>query len=317
MIALATNARLKAFMQRNAAASALARSFVGGVDIAEAVAAARRLGARGIRASLFHLGEYVTDPGAVAETVRQKVAIAEALGRAELDVHVSVDPTQIGHSIDPALCERNALQIGAAIARQPPNHGLNRMMLDMEDYSLVEPTLALLRRLSGERIPAAITLQAYLFRTERDVMELIRLGSSVRLVKGAFSEATKRAFRRRTDIDRNYLHLASLMLSAEARGAGFYPVFGTHDDALIQAIQTLAAERGWAKGQYEFEMLFGVRPELQSALREQGETVRVYLPFGRDWWPYAMRRVGEAPRNVVFLLRALLHGPKAPSRTGP
>lgn len=129
--------------------------------------------------------------------------------------------------------------------------------------------------------------------------------TAVRLVKGAFADGRDHAFQSRGDIDRHYLHLADRMLAPEARPAGFRPVFGTHDQRMIEPIRKIAGERGWPTDAFEFEMLFGVRPELQRQLRDAGHTVRLYLPFGEAWWPYAVRRVGESPRNAWLLLRAL------------
>jgi proline dehydrogenase len=181
-------------------------------------------------------------------------------------------------------------------------------MLDMEDADYVTRTLALHHRLAAEGIPVAQTLQASLKRTAEDLAAIVERGGSVRLVKGAFADGRTHAFQSRAEIDTSYLALARAMLGAEARMRGFRPVFGTHDDALIAEIRLIARNGGWSPGSYEFEMLYGVRTELQKQLREQGEQVRLYLPFGRDWWPYAIRRVGESPRNAALLARALVSG---------
>ncbi|MBX6321462.1 MAG: proline dehydrogenase family protein [Rhodospirillaceae bacterium] len=308
MIALARSARLTAAVQRHAGASALARRFVAGADVDAACAAAARLRAEGFRASLFYLGEYVADPELVRLNVAQKIAVARALGAAGLDVHVSVDPTQIGHAIDAETAVRNALEIGRVVAGQPTGPGRrNLLMLDMEDFALVEPTLALRRRLLAAGVPTGQTLQAYLRRTGADLDAIIADGGAgtVRLVKGAFAEGGGRAFRGRAAIRENYLRLAHRMLSREARAAGLVPVFATHDDRLTRALAAQAAAAGWEAGSFEFEMLYGVRPALQRALRDAGHTVRLYLPFGTEWWPYAARRVGESPRNALFVVRAL------------
>ncbi len=304
MIGLATSDRVTGFMQRNARASGLARRFVAGPDQAAALGCAEELREQGFAASLFYLGEYVADPELVNENVVRKMAIAQGLGATGLDVHVSVDPTQIGYSIDDETGEANARKIGGLIASQP-KIGRNYLMLDMEDFGVVDKTLRLRRHLADDAIPTAVTLQAYLRRTENDLRQLVAAGAAVRLVKGAFAESRSRAWTRRSQIDRNYLELASIMLSPEARESGFYPIFGTHDDKMVWPIVDMAKTRGWPKDGYEFEMLFGVRDELRDRLRDAGQSVRLYLPFGRDWWPYAARRVGENPRNAVFVARAL------------
>jgi proline dehydrogenase len=308
MIALACNGRLKAFMQRNATASMLAQKFVGGTDVAQAVDAARRLAQQRVQSSLYYLGEYVREADAVHENLAQTLAVVQALAGAGLGVHVSIDPTQIGYSIAPALFEQNALTIGQALgALTAARTATSRhcLMLDMEDFAMVEPTLAMRRRLAGQGIPMGQTLQAYLHRTAGDLAELLDGPNMVRLVKGAFAERPQRALQGRREIDRNYLRLASEILGDRAKKSGFYPVFGTHDDEVIREVCAIAESQGWAKGQYEFEMLYGVRTPLLHALRDQGHAVRVYLPFGRDWWPYATRRVGEAPRNALFMARAM------------
>ena len=306
MIALARSARLASAMHRSAAASRLAHRFVGGGNVGEAIETALRLARDGFRASLFYLGEYVDDPALVERTVAQKIAVAEALAHAKLDVHVSADPTQLGYMIADASGRANMLRVGRAIGAQPVN-GWNCLMLDMEDYALVERTLALRDELAQVGIPVAQTLQAYLRRTETDLQRIMTAPgrTAVRLVKGAFADGRDHAFQSRGDIDRHYLHLADRMLAPEACPAGFRPVFGTHDQRMIEPIRKIAGERGWPTDAFEFEMLFGVRPELQRQLRDAGHTVRLYLPFGEAWWPYAVRRVGESPRNAWLLLRAL------------
>ena len=306
MIALARSPRVTRWMQANRATAGLARRFVGGLDAEQAIGTARRLRQAGFRTSLYYLGEYVADPAQIAETVRQKKLAIMLLKDAGLQVHVSVDPTQIGYGYDDALGERNAIEIGRSVQQSSGEEPV--LMLDMEDAGYVARTLELRDRLAAEGIPVAQTLQAYLKRTGDDLARIIASGGRVRLVKGAFADPASHAFQSRTAIDENYLALARSMLSADAKARGFRPVFGTHDDALIAEIRMLAEKGGWQPGRYEFEMLYGVRTELQRLLHEAGEQVRLYLPFGRDWWPYAVRRVGESPRNAALLARALVSG---------
>jgi proline dehydrogenase len=259
--------------------------------------------AHGIRASLFYLGEYVADPAAIEHNTQQAMQACAALGRAGLDVHVSIDPTAIGYMRDDALGRGNARRIAAA-ARQAAGGGRDWVVLDMEDSGLRERTCALHAELLGAGLPAGLTLQARRRRTPVDLAWAIGQRTSLRLVKGAFPErALDHAGR--AHIDQAYLDAAAIMLSPQARAAGFLPVFGTHDDRLAGAIMALARERGWGADEFEFEMLYGVRPDWQLALRRLGYAVRVYLPFGADWWPYAVRRVGEHPRNAWLLARSL------------
>lgn len=306
MIRLARSGRAKRVMGRLAAATPLERRFIGGESAAAAVATARRLREEhGISSSLFYLGEYVSDPVRVERNVQAALEAMGALATAGLDVHVSVDPTAIGQMSSPDLCGRNAERLARAV-RDSGAAGRGFLMLDMEDLSLVDPTLALHARLLAQRLPAAVTLQARLRRTEADLSALLGTARAIRLVKGAFPLGPAHDHQGGEAIGRSYMTLAESMLSVRARRSGFYPVFATHDDVLARRIAVAADANGWRPGEYEFEMLYGVRPEWQRALRSQGHAVRVYLPFGDDWWPYAVRRVGENPRNVLLLARALL-----------
>ncbi len=310
MIALARSPRVTRWMQGNRAAASIARRFVAGADAAQAMSVARELEKAGFKASLYYLGEYVKDPAIVAENGRQKIAVAESLNAAQLQIHVSVDSTQIGYAIEEAAGEALALRIGSRVRDLGQAGGLPPvLMLNMEDAEYVDRILALRARLLAAGVPIAQTLQAYLKRSAGDLAPMIAAGGGqVRLVKGAFADPRPHAFQSPAEIDENYLRLARMMLGAEARAHGFRPVFGTHDDALIAEIRLIAKNGGWQPGQYEFEMLYGVRTELQRQLRAAGEQVRLYLPFGRDWWPYAVRRVGESPRNAALLARALVSG---------
>lgn len=303
-IALARSPLMGRAMRTVAARSSLARRFVGGADVDAAVQTALRLrDAHGIRASLFYLGEYVAEPAAIEHNVGQAIRACQALGQAGLDVHVSIDPTAIGYMHSDALGHGNAHRIGQAL-RRAGGPGRNWMVLDMEDSGIRDRTCALHRDCLQAGLPAGLTLQARRRRTPEDLAWAVRQRTSLRLVKGAFPErALDHAGRAR--IDQAYLDAAAIMLSPDAREAGFYPVFGTHDDRLAGVIMALARERGWAPDDFEFEMLYGVRPDWQLALRGLGYNLRVYLPFGGDWWPYAIRRVGENPGNAWLLARSL------------
>jgi proline dehydrogenase len=231
------------------------------------------------------------------------------LSAAHLQIHVSIDSTQIGYAIDEQAGERLALSIGGRIRDLAPANGARPvLMLNMEDAEFVDRILGLRAHLLAAGVPVAQTLQAYLKRSAADLAPIIAAGGHVRLVKGAFADPRPHAYQGKAEIDASYLALARRMLSAEAKASGFRPVFGTHDDALIAEIRLIAKNGGWQPGQYEFEMLYGVRTELQRHLKGQGEQVRLYLPYGRDWWPYAVRRIGESPRNAALLARAVVSG---------
>ncbi|HQF30769.1 MAG TPA: proline dehydrogenase family protein [Hyphomicrobiales bacterium] len=308
MIALARSGRLTGLVQGTSVLASLSRRYVAGGDAAAGMRRARDLAAAdGIRASLFFLGEYVEDRGKIAEAVENKLAVAGELAEAGLDIHVSVDPTQIGGSLDDALMDANADAIAARIGvlAGPPG-GVHCMMIDMEDHSVVDKTIALHDRLQAAGYPVALTLQAYLRRTEADIARLVERPSRVRLVKGAFVAAGDIAFTSQAEIKANYRRLIDLMFSPAARASGFYPIIATHDDRLHAHARDVARRNGWPEGTYEFEMLMGVRGDVAGALAAAGERVRLYVPFGRDWWPYAIRRIGENPRNALLLARSLV-----------
>lgn len=309
MIALARNESLRTFMQSRAAMSELATRFVGGRDVTEAAETSLSLRSKGYRASLYYLGEYVEDVSVIKRSVTELLAITGQLAELKLETHLSVDPTQIGHQVNEQMCRDHARIIAQEIKRVRTGAAATSgdlLMLDMEDSSVTAATIALYELLRRESLPAAVTLQAYLFRTEDDLKRIVQSGGAVRLVKGAFAENHDIAFTRRSEIDRNYLRLAGFMLSDEARSTSFYPAFATHDAGVIDEIVKTASRAGWKQEHYEFEMLYGVRRDLQAKLIQSGQRLRLYIPFGRDWWPYAVRRVGESLRNVKFLLRAVV-----------
>lgn len=308
MIGLARSPRVTSFMQRTRSTSTLARRFVAGKTPSEAIDRALHLLQKdGIRSSLFYMGEYVDRPDLVRENVEAITEAVRALGRSGLDIHVSIDPTQIGHQIKPELAQENARRIAAVLQDQIGDRtGVHCLMLDMEDTSVTAPTIALHNALQDDGYPVALTLQAYLRRTMADLTAQIARGSRVRLVKGAFAAGPDVAFTSRAEIKRNSRALIDLMLSSAARDSGFYPIIATHDTRLHDYAIERARRSGWAAGEYEFEMLLGVRGDVAQALARRGERVRLYVPFGRDWWPYAVRRIGENPANAVLLARSLL-----------
>lgn len=305
---LATSRRARTLAQTHRIGIGLARQYTGGHDPDAATERARRLYAEhGIAASLFHLGEYVRDAEAVQAEVRAKCAAAAALGRAGLDVHVSVDPTQIGLLQGEAAFLAHLDRIGRAIAEAAHGRpGRHALMLDMEDASVTDATLAAHARLQDAGLPSAVTLQAYRHRTGADLARLIERGAMVRLVKGAFPAGPALALQQPKAIHAAYLQHATTLLTPAARARGVCPVFATHDATLQDAIAAEAARQGWQAAQWEFEMLLGARDDLARQRVQQGYRVRLYLPFGVDWWPYAMRRIGENPGSARLLLGGAL-----------
>lgn len=306
MIALARSQAAKAVAERMIGGSALARQYVGGEDAAGALETALNLKSqRGIAASLFYLGEYVDTAELAALNLAAKLEAVRLAGEAAIDVHVSVDPTQLGHVFDPAGAERGLYAIATAIKPAAGiRRGVHMLMLDMEDASVTEATIGFHAALSRAGLPVGLTLQAYRHRTEADMRQAIKAGAKVRLVKGAFTAGPALAIQKEPEIKANFRKLIGMMLSPEARASGFYPIIATHDTALHDHARREAARHGWQPGEYEFEMLLGLRTNVAAALAREGEAVRLYVPFGRDWWPYAVRRIGENPRNALLLVRS-------------
>ncbi len=307
MIAVACSKPLRAMGEAVGRKTGLSDQFVSAGDADGHVARALALQASGIRISSFYLGEYVEDIGQVRETVDQLSHVMPGLHQAGLDVHVSIDPSQLGYMQDPAILAGNVDLIAAQIreiAAQADSAQTIRLMIDMEDFDMVDDTLALHHRLCDAGVPVAQTLQARLHRTEADLGDMIARGTMVRLVKGAMAPPASVAFTNRDQIDRNYTKLAGMMLSDTAKQSGFFPVFGSHHRELVMNIAKLADQNGWSRDGFEFEMLYGVNQPLQRELVEAGYRLRLYAPFGQDWWAYAWRRVGENPRNLGLLMKS-------------
>ena len=305
MIGLARSGRVTDFMHNRTSMQRFAARYVAGRDAQSAVERAKALHRGGLTGSLFYLGEYVDDPVEVAGTVHHLEAVIPLLAEAGLDAHVSVDPTQIGTMISWDLCRENALRLARAVADAPCAQGARRVLvLDMEDSSVTERTLGLHEELRAEGLPVGVTVQAYLHRTLGDLESLAHQGSFVRLVKGAFAEGPDLAHTRRPDIAAAYRNCLEILFSQASRESGAYPVVGSHDERMIEMARELARTNGWAPDQWEVEMLLGVRPGYQRELADRGVSLRLYLPFGRSWWPYSIRRVGENPKNLGFVLRS-------------
>lgn len=310
MIRLARSKRLAALVNGQPRLSGLAGRFVGGADVAEVLETAEELAAGGIAASLFYLGEYVTDAAVVAETVARLGEVVDGAAARGLDVAISVDPTQIGLMADRACAAENASVLAGRVlaAAGTPRAGHDAMMIDMEDAGVTAFTLGLHRELADAGLPVAVTLQSYLHRSADDLRDLVTRPTWVRLVKGAFAEPATLAARGRAELDSRYRRACAVALSPAARAAGVFPSFGTHDHRAIAEIAVAAEVNGWSRDEYEIEMLYGVRTDLQRVLVRNGHRVRVYLPFGADWFPYSIRRVGESPRNLRFAAAALTRG---------
>jgi proline dehydrogenase len=274
----------------------IALRFVAGDTLADGIHAVRVLAGAGKSATLDYLGEHVTSSSEAR--VACKVYL-EALGRIAdqgLDCGVSVKPTQMGLRLDPELARDQIAEITTA-AEQIGAH----VTLDMEGSDVTEATVGLVEQLRGAgHTEIGCAVQAYLRRTRDDLERLCRIGASVRLCKGAYAEPPSVAFDSRAEVDANYAACAELLLRE-----GVYPRIATHDHEQIAHVKDLANRLGVRRDAFEFQLLYGVRSGLQDELVRDGYRVRVYVPFGEQWYPYFMRRLAERPANLAFFLRAL------------
>jgi proline dehydrogenase len=286
------------FVRRNGFARRFASRFVAGETVESAVAALRDLNAAGLSASLDLLGESVQQ----AEEARQaRDTYLETLDRIRAvgaDANVSVKLTQMGLDIDEALCVAN---LRAIIARAKAHESFVR--IDMEQSTYTEKTLQLFTDTFHPEFDGAVgvVLQSYLRRTANDVEAMIALRARVRLCKGAYQEPESVAFPDKRDVDANYVTCMERLLEH-----GHYPGIATHDEKIIAHAKDFTQAKGIAPARYEFQMLYGVRRDLQHALRREGYNVRVYVPFGTHWYPYLMRRLAERPANIVFIVGNVL-----------
>ncbi len=274
-----------------------ARRFIAGEQIEDAIAAARALQAKGLLLTLDYLGESVTTIEQATAATREYTHLMDDIVAADIERNVSVKLTQLGLAIDRATCVDNMRRI-LEPARQ---HGFF-VRIDMENSPYTDVTLEVFETLWNlEFRNIGVVLQSYLFRTERDLRRMNELGARVRLVKGAYREPASVAYQQKSDVDAAYLRQMRLLLDH-----GAYPAFATHDVALLNEIKSYATERGVTRDRYEFQMLYGVRRDLQVSFVADGYRMRIYVPFGKEWFPYFMRRLGERPANVLFVLRAIL-----------
>jgi proline dehydrogenase len=293
-IGLSTNKAFRAFSERSAIGLRVSRRFVAGITVEEAIAAVARINAEGIDVSLDSLGESVLDISQAEASAAIYHRLLDAIESRKLRANVSVKLTQMGMDIGPALAERIVGEMVEHAARTG-----NFVRIDMEGSQYTEATIAMTERLH-QRYPGAVgtVLQAYLYRTEKDVERLLAQGIRIRLCKGAYKEPTEVAFTAKSDVDANYCKLMKRLVSS--------PVFcgiATHDEAIISQLRNYVAEHGIAKRAFEFQMLYGIRRDLQRKLAADGFGVRVYVPFGTEWYPYFMRRLAERPANVLFLAK--------------
>lgn len=293
-IALSKNGIVRRWAEQSRAGRRVASRFVAGMTVEEAVAACERVNAEGIAVSLDSLGESVAVEAEARAAADIYHHLLDAIAERKLNANVSLKLTQMGMDIDPALAE----EIVGEVVSHTWRVG-SFVRIDMEGSEYTEATIAMTERLFA-RFPGSVgtVLQAYLYRTEADTERLLREGIRIRLCKGAYKEPGAVAFPAKKDVDANYVKLMQRMATS-----GVFCGVATHDEAIVDEMRWFVAEKGIAKDAFEFQMLYGVRRDLQRRLAKEGFGVRVYIPFGTAWYPYFVRRLAERPANVIFLAR--------------
>ena len=277
--------------------SSFARRFIAGETVAEAIEAARAVEARGMTITLDLLGESVTNLAEADAATRAYLAVMDAIIASGIERNISLKLTQLGLDVDQASAVDNLRKI---LERAQPAGFFVR--IDMESSPYTEVTLEIFETLwrHGAR-QIGVVLQSALLRSEPDLARVNALGARVRLVKGAYKEGKPVAYQNKADVDAAYARMMTTLLAQ-----GHYPAIATHDPAMIERARQWARDHGVAPDRFEFQMLYGVRRDLQATLVKAGYHVRVYIPFGREWFPYFMRRLGERPANVAFVVRGIL-----------
>lgn len=268
-----------------------AQLVVAGDNLKTALVKVKELNDRGLLCTMDHLGEFVTNREEATQATQSVIQTIEGIAEAKVKSQVSVKLTQLGLDIDPQFCLENMRKIVSAAEKTG-----NFITIDMEDYSHCQPTLDLLKELRKEYQNVGTVIQAYLYRAEQDVKDL--QGIPLRLVKGAYKESPEVAYQEKSKIDENFRNIIRIHLSS-----GSYTAIATHDHRIIEYVKRWTREQQIPKDQFEFQMLYGFRNQLQMELQREGYRVRVYVPFGTDWFGYFMRRLAERPQNIAFALR--------------
>jgi len=295
LLFLSRQTRLRRWMETSPLAGRLTRRFIAGQTLERGITVGRRLNSEGILVTLDHLGENVTSE---AEAAVSRDAYVEALRRIQacgLNASVSIKLTQFGLDLSETLCRSN---IDSLVATANDLGGF--VEIDMESHEYIDRTLKLVTEMHRRYGRVRGVIQAYLRRSEADALRLCESGVPVRLCKGAYREPVAIVFPRKSDVDANYMRLTRMLLE---RGA--YPAMATHDPNMVEQTLRFALEMGIGQERFEFQMLYGIRRDLQSRLIKDGYRLRLYVPYGDAWYPYFMRRLAERPANVLFILRNL------------
>src|ERR1051326_2394686 len=285
-------------METSTLARRLAARFVAGDTLADALEAGRSINREGISLTLDHLGENVTSLEEARASANVYLRPLDELSGHGIDGNVSLKLSQFGIDISEPACRANVGQVGARAKALR-----NFVRVDMESSEYTDRTLRLVTDLHAQYGAVGTVIQAYLYRSEKDVEMLCRRGIRVRLCKGAYLEPPEVAFQAKADVDRNFVHLMRILLLSST-----YPAIATHDEKIIAEAESFVRARNIPRESFEFQMLYGIRRDLQRRLVAEGYRLRLYVPFGKAWYPYFMRRLAERPANVVFLARNFFRG---------
>ena len=275
-----------------------ARRFVAGEKLEEEIAAVRELNARGFTATMDNLGENVHTEQAATAAGDEYLRILEAIKNSGVNSNVSLKLTQFGLGLSEDFCHQNVERVVKRAAELN-----NFVRIDMEGSPVTTVTLRIFSELRGRYENVGIVIQAYLFRSEKDIEGLLKLGARVRLCKGAYKEPPDISFEKKSDTDANFVKLTRMLLKSDT-----YHAIATHDPKMIQATKEFARKENITADKYEFQMLYGIRRDLQDQLIREGYRVRIYVPYGNEWYSYLMRRMAERPANLLFVMRNLVRG---------
>ena len=298
LLAGSTNAWLRERATKAAFVKRSVRKFMPGEHVDDALRAARELTPRGITTILTALGENLTRLDEAEAVTQHYLEVFDKVHAAGLDAQISVKPTQLGLDLDRSLCERNLDRLLDRAEQRS-----NMLWIDMEYSRYVDPTLDLFRRARARSARVGIALQAYLYRTEKDVEALLPLGAAVRVVKGAYLEPPDVAYPKKADVDENFYRLCVRLMSPEARKAGALLHIATHDVALQERLDAYARQHDVPPSSFEFAMLYGIGTSQQRRLAADGKRLRVLISYGEYWFPWYMRRLAERPANVWFVVK--------------
>jgi len=292
LLYLAHNRNLRDFVTHNHATRGISRRFVAGEELDEAIDATHVLNGHSLQVALDHLGENVSEAEQARAAAQDYMGAIERIKQTSVDANISIKLTALGLDISQELCEQNV----RSILEYGQQYAIF-VCIDMEGSDYTEQTVDITLRLHKQFEYVGTVIQSYLYRSKKDIEQLIAQGVRVRLVKGAYKEPKEIAFQQKSEVDRNYVRLMMMLLSR-----GNFPAIATHDEAIINAACKYVRDNGISKSSFEFQMLYGIRRDLQEKLVSQGYNVRIYVPYGSQWYPYLMRRLAERPSNLIFVL---------------